>query len=746
MEKSRTFVCTSNGSRNGKTLNLVCTAVDADHQLAQGRRPQRKKSPSRDRKSKSLSSSSSEDCDCKCEIKEPVIYVRAPVIRGDERIHRRCEGSRRDPYPTLQEAQADRKWCTLVVLYSPTPLNGGITLQDDQNLIGDPSGLQPVITNSGPQSNGGNGAVLLGDNCVKNIHFKDTWSSAINYDNAKDVCIKDVLITGHNRGGVVSTYLFPRPVGGLFLPIEIAAIEGHNRRNGKTIVENTVIRNNHTGPGINNFPYDGGDRKLVVKDTEIYELTTIVLTSTTIIRRTAGIFSGPFDYKSSSKDEFENLYIHDFRPHTTAGSTGIHLIPASGGRQSGKITLCRFDNLFTGAGNTIHIFGSPVTDLAQIPSGGNNNYNNLREKSNLEFHVSDCSFEEPVQYTARQITAVQTSSFNGDAKWSVQNSTIQNLFDIFVTFVEGDCKTEVALIENTAYGLEAFYAAASVGVGVLFPTVPNARRIVKAFLKDNTYVGGDALGAVGVVSSANAINAPFDKLEIDLKDNCFDGKGTGAAGVFGLDLGTAGAGNVIIKGCHNNIVGYLIDVLDQGTNITYDLDRNYWGPGRKCDLTRSHSSSRSSSHSSSNSSSDYSRDICAPTQICKHGECTGADVIITTGPARVDVSNPLDHPVKCADDRGGKFDIELRGSHSSFSPGSSSCSKSSSSSSCSKSRSRRQAHAYQELTIGKSGKTSESGQPIFQLPDPNTLSDEELNEALAQFLDDVADRFQNREV
>ena len=113
-------------------------------------------------------------------------------------------GSETDPYNALQlvqgnSAPGDR----ISVLHSPTPLDGGILLQDGQELAGvaGPNGELPVITNSDLSSNGGVGLTLAFDNRIEGMEIRDTQTQGIHGLNPGHVEIAGVKVYAFNLSG-----------------------------------------------------------------------------------------------------------------------------------------------------------------------------------------------------------------------------------------------------------------------------------------------------------------------------------------------------------------------------------------------------------------------------------------------------------------------------------------------------------------------------------------------------------------
>lgn len=521
-------------------------------------------------------------------------------------------GSKKHPYATLAEAQADTTWDVLIVLPSPTALDGGITLRSGTKLIGggeDPTAIalapnMPIITNSSDAANGGNGVVVIGDAIIERIYFQDTWASAINYDQGRNLFVKEVLVTGHNQGEVTT----PTAEG---VEIEVAGINGQTIVNGKTVLKKIIIRNNHTGSGILDASSDGAQRELLINKCEIAELTT-VLTSPNVGHELIGIGAFPFGVGTNLKVNIQNASLHDFKAQVSSVVyDGLKCASRNGGSLKGLINNCSFyhigDPLLSGA---FHIH-------AQSTSTGGH-----EDPSTLKLAVESCRFEEPQENTLIQNTAVQLDTENSKTKLSVKNSTVINVFDNFVTFLDGNGTQKVELIGNTGSGFEVFYAALTQASS---NPVSNPQKITQVLIKDNTFRGGDNFGAIAVLPNLDGNSTPWDSLQILAKGNCFDGQGSGFAGLIGFDFGSGGAGNATITAHKNSIVGFTFDIADFNANVNYFAQRNWWGPGNSCAAGAD----------------------CASTQICSNGFCTGPDNVLNLGTGIVDVSDPLDKSIEC---------------------------------------------------------------------------------------------------
>ncbi len=187
------------------------------------------------------------------------------------------DGSKCKPWNSLALAQAG-SWETLVVLSSPIALDGGILLKDGQKLVGEKSPVdgpleydQPTITNTDLLSNGGNGVLVQSGSVeVKNLHITNTQVSAINYDNAKDLFVKEVLVTGHNQSQSRVAMGYTDFQGRT--SIYYAGIHGQNSHYGKTTICKIVIRDNFAGPGVYDVSKDGAHREFKFIKSELSAL------------------------------------------------------------------------------------------------------------------------------------------------------------------------------------------------------------------------------------------------------------------------------------------------------------------------------------------------------------------------------------------------------------------------------------------------------------------------------------------
>jgi len=112
-------------------------------------------------------------------------------------------GSKKNPYASLAEVEANAQCDKVIVLWSGSVLDGGIALRPGQTLEGErgPNGELPGITNSSAASNAGHGVLLAADNTLRHLHILDTWSNGIEGFDVGSLRIQDVRVTGYGQSG-----------------------------------------------------------------------------------------------------------------------------------------------------------------------------------------------------------------------------------------------------------------------------------------------------------------------------------------------------------------------------------------------------------------------------------------------------------------------------------------------------------------------------------------------------------------
>jgi len=554
--------------------------------------------------------------ECHCGEKEPIVYVQAGTSTS--------MGTRRSPFSTLAQAQSYGKWTTLIVLYSPTPLDGGITLRDGQRLIGDRSGLMPIISNTG-SDNGGNAVVCNGNNCIKNLHFKNIVASAINYNMSRDLCVKNCLIEQYNTSLINTSYVVPE----YNQYLQVAAIEGYNSNSGRALFKNIVVRNNVGGDAIHDFQYGGAHRKLSVINSEFTQLKAFNADESLFPAFNA-IFTSPFDNPSKNEVYLNNNFFHDFLmpiyPYVTPTITAIRIMAFNGGQNKSLVKHSRFQNLNPDS------YSENGVRLLTIQTEAVTNNKVSQIPSKLIYAVEECEFYETVQFaTTQTLTTVNEAS---SIVYAFKQNIIINSEDGVLDFILGSGTTNCLVEENYAETWDSFYEALTYHWRYSPPTGPV---IQISDLRKNKVFGSQNGGFIGVFPGDDGSAVAYDELLINLEKNCFEGVFYGEGGTVGIGVfvGDFYGGNIVIQGSENNIVGTALNILDINSYGSFILQENYWGPGNSC-----------------SSPTD-----CNFYQICHEGMCTGPQDIYTTGGSMIDVSSPLYRPIKCYELE-SNFDID----------------------------------------------------------------------------------------
>jgi hypothetical protein len=435
------------------------------------------------------------------------------------------EGTKSHPFGTLQEAE-ENSWDVLIVLSSTVALDGGITLKSGQKLIGeeDPTCLalsptQPTITNSSNTKNGGNGAVIVGQGTIENIYFKNTFASGIIYDEGTNVSIKNVLVTGHNVGGLS----FKEAIGGMVT------------RSGKTYIRNTVIRNSAhivtSDRGIAEFATQNARRDIHISSCEI---TDVPAENTTALIVSAG---GAGNVTAI----IEHTYIHDIV------GRGIHGQTLQTG--SGNLTLCVKKTVLNNIGD-IHLL-------------------NFALSGTITSQICACTFQQPVIALR---SAVFLYSSNSTINSTIENCSSDNLSS-FVATQHSDTSIgstqKVRILNNTIF--ERIQEG-----GHLYRVLNNSSLVPNAQTTETYFEGNLFTGNNGILIFPNS---PWLLLDIKLTHNCLNGFGSEPFALFAAS-GDAGP-QATITACKNNIVGFSPQIVDFGTTsaINYIVPKNWWGGG-----------------------------------------------------------------------------------------------------------------------------------------------------------------------
>ncbi len=468
--------------------------------------------------------------------KEIVKYVKANASPyGD--------GTKKNPFTTLAAA-ALATWDVLIVLPSITALDGGITLKPGQQIIGscDPtdftgSTTQSIITNSSLATNNGVGVTANGDNVIKNIYFKDTFSSAINYDSSTNLIVQDCLITGHNKGNVKI------PSGGPFVGLLVGGIQGQCSQSGEALIEHVIIRNNNAGPGIQDFPVNPAHRELIVCKCEFAQLNA------------NGIASDPVGGTTTA---FSSVVVRDSYFHDFVGVAGFGFVcaPQNGSVQTVLIKNSSFYNIAS-----YNIAGNPIYDITKPgPS------------PELKMDIDSCSFEIG--------TAAAIGIFNNNStksKVTVTNSISNNVATFFLSLIDDNAIQRNKLCGNTVtdgtfYLAEAFHLNTSAAKPVEITEI----------------IGNCFTGSIGIELNASLINSiPWTFLDITAEGNCFFGSGSNSILFETItSTPTPGAFNGLINAHDNTFSGFTTDIKDNGSNVSYLVGKNFWGtPTKACTST-----------------------------------------------------------------------------------------------------------------------------------------------------------------
>lgn len=519
-----------------------------------------------------------------------VKYVRAGLCQSGN-------GSRHHPYNSLAVAEADTTWTTLIVLSSPFLLDGGITLRPGTRLIGEKSPVngslahdQPTITNSSDASNGGNGVIVKSGNVtIKNIYFKDTWASAIQYNNADDLNVSHVLATGWNQGELSAPIIpFRNPAGDIRSSLELTALFGQTAHNGTTSLNHVVLSNGHTGGGVFDSPILGAKRKFHADNVDVSEIGSIITPAPGLSRSANAILT--FAYADTfQKILIENSSFHDFQPTALSNliARGLSLRATNGGKVNAVVQNCFFKNIYpTGGTFGDHILGVVLTELPT-------------RRCEFDATIKDCFFEETS--SENQADTMNWQTYNSISNVVYKRNTSVNVLDTLATFDDGDSITNYTVTDNNATGLDAFYFVIS-GTFLGNPSHMNTHVTVN----NNKYVGGLFTGGLSVVSGFDGEPAPWTNLVVDMHGNCFDGQGNGFAGISAFNFAgdQEGAGHSVVNAHDNNLTGFSHSVFQDATNVVINAQRNWWGPNGPVD-------------------------------------------VVNNPPGSVDVTNPLAAPIRC---------------------------------------------------------------------------------------------------
>jgi hypothetical protein len=434
------------------------------------------------------------------------------------------KGTKGHPYATLEEAQ-NHEWDTLIVLSSTIPLDGGIDLKSGQKLIGEEnptcitlSPTQPIITNSFDSMNGGHGAVVHGNATIENIYFQNTRGSGINYNDAVNLTVKNVLVTGHNRNGSGAS-----------------GISGECTQSGKAHIEHVKIGQSFS-TGIFDKALSGAQRELFVCASEIFDTAPGIITDT-------------IGAQTTKHTTIRDCYIHDLNPFS---SFGLGCAGFQGGHNSVSIEHSVFYNV----GGFHTIIGT-----SKDPD------------STLKLEVHDCHIEELTQVFNRR--AIRMETFTGTVGELVVENTTSINTDIFVgTDADASSPTgntqKVTICGNSTTG-RVFYQQLHFA-GLTAPATKTTTRI-----KNNTFNGISK--DPGFETRALEIFAfsPWLTFDITVLNNCFFSSDGGQAFLIN-SFNDLGAGTITLNAHCNTISGFDVAIDDFNANAHYLVSENWWGP------------------------------------------------------------------------------------------------------------------------------------------------------------------------
>ncbi len=438
---------------------------------------------------------------------ETVKYVQGGAPSGGT-------GTKKHPFATFKEASVST-WDVLIVLPSAVALTDGITLTN-QKLIGDICdsnvALFPKLTT--------NEVIVMGDGAIENIFFTNMLGSAINYDKAENLIVKNVSIDGFNT---------KTP------PTGAPAITGTCPQSGNTLIENVIIRNdNGANAGIFDSPTGSGvSRELTVCGCELTKITNF------------GIEIAP-DNGASSNVVIQDSYLHDFN---NASANGINLILGStkSSIQTLLVKKVSFYNVSAPFGNII-VF-------------------TLNNESNLQARVDSCSFTETSSESGTQnVFGILSRNTSSSSEIVVENSVSTNVDAFFAERLKNSINQE-----NRLYGNAVSVTIPTSTGGTFYNT-----RITSAGTVITDIQGNIFNGTTGIQISASS-SSTYSPLYITAEHNCFTGTGNA------FDTTTTGnIGTAVIDAHCNSFSGFNPDIKDAGSNVAYLVSNNFWGPLKPC--------------------------------------------------------------------------------------------------------------------------------------------------------------------
>ena len=521
-----------------------------------------------------------------CSTNGPKAYVKAGAVGNQN-------GSQNHPFATLKQAQQG-KYRTIYVLYSSQALPGGIVLKNGQSLVGIPSGAgdYPVMTNSvdpaisDPNGTSGNGVLVAGgDVCIEKIHFDNTWASAINYDKAKNIDVKNTDVTRFDKGLLVFDVPSSEP---RLQKLEIGALQAKIANNGNTRLCNLDISNSpgYSGIGISEISFSGAKRSVDIRESTIHNLVSS-LSEDAI----PGFFPGFFNDTQgitvgacANTDVYVNIsnsVIKDFlgpSVGTRESSRGVNLASFIGGRMKVNIDSTKIHNIADPSGR--------VGPLA---------LNMLA----FSFDVGDSKIKAVVK-NSEIINAVNVGGYgvligaqNSVGDFKLSGNTISGFTNGVVTISAGLSKDSYEIEKNKGEQLASFL----VMVSAASQSPPNAlllRPTTTSSVHDNNFAYDAAVAGSGISIVPQITNPPdnnfppvpvsWESLTVNAYNNCLVGgpPTVGNAGLvasLGIPVVAIPSGPITVNAHNNNITGFFANIIDLNVGVQFNVQNNWWGGG-----------------------------------------------------------------------------------------------------------------------------------------------------------------------
>jgi hypothetical protein len=504
-------------------------------------------------------------------------------------------GTSENPYSTLAQAEANLSWNILHILPGSGPLDGGITIKHGQTVRGVDPTSRPEITNTSFVSNDGHAIVIDGE-CVwiENVHIVSPQASGILMDDASNVSVKNVLITGHNKSIVDNPELSYTSLVNITnsgrQQIDWSGIHGQMINDGDLILDNVEIRDNHSGPGVYNCAI-GSTRTLKVRNSNLHRLTRNSVESSTFRYNCAiyGVASGSgsvlnFDMADSNVSDL-------YKSMAGSQSNGIKLLTWADATINSKIVNCTFRDWSYGA---VIPSGLPAAAIADIrgrailfESVNSNrfvfNSPTLPPKCTFNSLIENCSFScsELYEQSPGVNEALCVVSTTPDARFTSQitECNFTNLWRCVLETPRPSTIFKGTYTKNYMAGLAGGIVIQHIGFNPSEIEAENSGEI-DVLIRDNRIhlIGGpfspSVTEAVGIVQDGRLdefsslfiglenfrFGASWNRLMANISNNCFtaplgDIDFTNYAGIYVDSYGSCSA-DTIINTNDNNFEGF----------------------------------------------------------------------------------------------------------------------------------------------------------------------------------------------